>query len=169
MKLYRSLFAKYRSSRLMQLRMVPMIDVVFLLLVFFLLSANFRSQEGFLPAELPQYLEQAQRLEMEPLLIYLASQPDGSCRVQIGSERVFDVSSPTTFNQDDPAGGSVDTLIDFQQLGREIQTVIASQGRTISDPVKLVPTSRTKWDHVVKTYNALWQINLRNVIFAMVD
>ena len=33
-----------QATRRMQLQMVPMIDVVFLLLIFLLLSANFRSK-----------------------------------------------------------------------------------------------------------------------------
>ena len=65
------LHRKRMQSRRMQLRMVPMIDVVFLLLVFFLLTANFRSKEGFLPAELPRHVVHAEVMELEPLALRL--------------------------------------------------------------------------------------------------
>ena len=35
------------------LSMASMIDVVFLLLIFFLLTVNFRAREGYLPSRLP--------------------------------------------------------------------------------------------------------------------
>jgi biopolymer transport protein ExbD len=102
------------------LNLVPMIDVVFLLMIFFLLSANFRGNEGFLPAD------------------------------------SFVI---------DPA----DDASDFQTLARRLSRVLADQGRRADDPVKLVPDWHTRWDHVVKAYDALWKINLTNVVFALVE
>ena len=140
----------------MQLRMAPLIDVVFLLLVFFLLVANFRSREGFLPAELPRQVVHTEVMEMEPLQLFLNSLADGSCEVQIGAATTFVVKAAREEG-------------DFTQLGRELKQVLAEQGRSFDDPVKLIPTRQTRWDHVVKAYDALWQINLRHIIFALVD
>jgi biopolymer transport protein ExbD len=135
---------------------VPMIDVVFLLLIFFMLSANLRGNEGFLPAMLPQTGSGHKTMEMEPLLIYLSSQPDGSCQVQIGRIESFVVQPG--INQ-----------ADFQALGERLSRILARQGRRLDDPIKLAPGWNTRWDDVVKAYDALWRINLTNIIFAEVE
>jgi len=153
---YRLRHRKRPQSRRMQLRMVPMIDVVFLLLVFFLLTANFRSREGFLPAELPRHLVHAEVMELEPLLLKLESLADGTCKVQIGQ------TSPFLVEPQQSGDG-------FALLSSRLEGVLRDQGRHLDDPVKLVPAEHTKWDHVVKAYDAMWQINLHNIIFAMVD
>jgi len=136
--------------------MVPLIDVVFLLLTFFLLTANFRSQEAFLPVQLPQQATGSVNLEIEPLFIYIESQSDGDCRVQIGDiEEIILPLSPG-------ASG-------FDGFSRRLGEILNNLHRTVQDPVKLVPTPTTKWDHVVKTYDALGRLNLTNIIFTFVD
>ncbi len=155
MKYYRPIRKRFVPPTRMQVRMIPMIDVVFLLLIFFLLTANFRPREGFLPAELPRQITRSELVELEPLLVYLHSRPDGSCEVDIG-DATFTIVSPKE-------GG------DFSSLGVELLKVINRQGRKLDDPVKLVPNSHTKWDHVVKTYDTLWQLDLRNIIFTLVE
>jgi len=142
------------AARGMQLRMVPMIDVVFLLLIFFLLSANFRGKEGFLPAELPRQITHSRQMEMDPLLLRVTSQPDGSCRIQIGPQPAILIEPRTET---------------FDAVSRELQKVLSDQGRRLDDPIKILPTEHTKWDHVVKTYDAIWQINAHNIIFAAVQ
>ncbi len=139
-----------RQSGKPQLRMVPMIDVVFLLLIFFLLTANFRSKEGFLPAELPQQNTAETISEIEPLAVII--QPQGSlCQVRVGSEKLL-------LSHDQ-----------FNLLSRTVQDVLHKEGRRLSDPVKLAPTAQTNWDYVVKAYDALWQAGLNNIIFARAD
>jgi biopolymer transport protein ExbD len=156
MRNLRFLPSSLKSRTRMQMRMVPMIDVVFLLLVFFLLAANYRSREGFLPSELPRQETAAESAELEPLFVYLHSRADGACEVDIGSEISF-VIGPAS------EGG------DFSVLGRELLNVIKEQHRSLDDAVKLVPGSDTKWDHVVKAYDAMWQIELRQIIFAVAE
>ncbi|OPZ97084.1 MAG: Biopolymer transport protein ExbD/TolR [Planctomycetes bacterium ADurb.Bin412] len=143
-----------QATRRMQLQMVPMIDVVFLLLIFFLLSANFRSKEGFLPAELPRQIVHGRQMEMEPLLLRVTSQADGGCRIQIGPQPAILI---------EPQAET------FDALSRKLQTVLSDQGRRLDDPIKILPTEHTKWDHVVKTYDAIWQINAHTIIFAAVQ
>jgi len=153
-QLYLPLRRRQPLTRRMQLQMVPMIDVVFLLLIFFLLSANFRSKEGFLPAELPRQITHSRQMEMEPLLVRVLSQPDGSCRIQIGPEAALTIEP------------EIET---FEAVSRQLQKVLDNQGRHLDDPIKIVPAISTKWDHVVKTYDAIWQINAHNIIFAAVQ
>ena len=140
----------------MQIRMAPMIDVVFLLLIYFLLAANFRPAEGFLPSELPRQITRQDIIELEPLNIYVHSLADGGCQI--------DVDTAESLTIEPQASGD-----GFAAAGKYIQTVLADRGRKLEDPVKIIPNRRTKWQHVVKTYDTLWKIKLRNIIFAMVD
>ena len=163
---------RYRSHRgqpRIQLLLVPMIDIVFLLLTFFLLTASFRPAEAFLPAELPGgAAADTEVMELEPLLIFLESLPDGRCLVQIGDEVEFEV-----VDQSAKAGqlGAEQwpEQISFEQLPELIRRVLRDQHRSSDDPVKLVPQRQTNWDHVLKTYHALWRLNLTNIIFAIVE
>ncbi len=151
---YSPLRRRRQATRRMQLQMVPMIDVVFLLLIFFLLSANFRSKEGFLPAELPRQIVHGRQMEMEPLLLRVTSQADGGCRIQIGAQAALVI---------EPQAET------FDAVSRELQKVLSGQGRRLDDPIKILPTEHTKWDHVVKVYDAIWQINAHHIIFAAVQ
>jgi len=146
-----------RAAQSVRLLLVPLIDVVFLLLVFFLLTANFRAREGFLPADLPRRSVPSRQIELEPLLIRLGTLADGRCQVQIGSELPFVVETD--------AGEGVG----FTMLTKQVAEVLRQQGRTGDDPVKIMPARQTRWGHVAKAYDALWQLNLNNIIFTMVE
>jgi len=150
----RSLTGRRRGRTPLRLAIVPMIDIVFLLLVFFLVTASFRGQEGFLPAELPRRVEES-LAELEPLEVRLACQPQGGTLVQIGGDAAFLVGRQP--------GES------FDILGVRLVEVLASQGRTTRDPVKLIPEAGTKWEQVVQAYDVLWRRGLSNVIFAIVE
>lgn len=134
----------------LQLRMAPLIDVVFLLLVFFLLTASFRSQEGILPIELPK-LGLGPAVEMEPLDVHLQTESESICVVQIGADTVCEIDASR------PEG--------FAVLARELQAVLVDQGRRLQDPIRLHCTSLTRWDHVVKAYDTLCALQVENVIF----
>jgi len=146
---YHPLRPKRVAGSGVQLRMAPMIDVVFLLLIFFLLTANFRSKEGFLPAELPKQVTRAAQMEQVPLELWLESQTDGRCEVQIGLDERFIIS-------------------DFDETFTErLKKVLAAQGRSVRDPVKFMPSGATTWDHVVKAYDALWELELEQIVFVL--
>ncbi|MCK5114707.1 MAG: biopolymer transporter ExbD [Phycisphaerae bacterium] len=163
---------RYRSHRgrpRIQLLLVPMIDIVFLLLTFFLLTASFRPAEAFLPAELPGgSVADAELMELEPLLIFLESLPDGRCLIQIGDEVEFEVVDQSAA-AGQLGGEQLPVQISFEQLPRQVDLVLKQQHRASDDPVKLVPQRQTNWDHVLKTYHALWRLNLTNIIFAIVE
>ena len=172
---------RYRSHRgrpRIQLLLVPMIDIVFLLLTFFLLTASFRPAEAFLPAELPGGVAaEAEVMELEPLLIFLDSRPNGGCLVQIGDDVEFEVVGQSAKvgrlgAEQWPEQVDFEQLpeqISFEQLPELIRQVLRDQHRSSDDPVKLVPQRQTNWDHVLKTYHALWRLNLTNIIFAIVE
>ena len=144
------------AGRSLQLQMVSMIDVVFLLLVFFLLTANFRSREGFLPAELPRRITRAELAVIEPLELVIATLANGQCQVSVAGEGGF------VFRSDSNGGG-------FAQLLEQLQQTLATQKRYAEDPIKLRPLTHTRWDHVVQTYDVIRQLDLQNVIFAVAN
>ena len=153
-KTFRAFLSRRREKKKLQLRMVTLIDVVFLLLIFFLLTANFRAKEGFLPADLPREVRTAVISEVEPLPLRLESQSDGSCQIRIGRDQLLTVAAK------DEKGG-------FAELQTRLNAVLETQRRRRTDPIRLMPTAKTSWDHVVRTYDVLWQLNLNNIIFSL--
>jgi biopolymer transport protein ExbD len=64
--------------------MAPMIDMIFLLLIFFLVAAKWRPQEDFLPLQLPAAQARPSALgKPEPLILHIFATKTG-CKVQIG-------------------------------------------------------------------------------------
>ncbi len=127
-----------------------MIDVVFLLLVFFLLSANFRPKEGFLLTELPRRITRSQGSEVEPMVINLTSRFDGSCLIEI------DGCEPVAV----PAGSG-----GFAELGDKLLMINHQKGRNVDDPIKISPGTGTNWGHTVKLYDSLCRKHFSNIIF----
>ena len=62
-----------------ELNMAPMIDIVFLLLIFFMCTSSFNENEGQLPAQMPQTSLQGRKLieDFDPVRITLRSTPGG--------------------------------------------------------------------------------------------
>ena len=143
-----------RAGTRLQLRMIPLIDVMFLLLIFFMLTTNFRSREGFLPAVLPQPVRSGPATPREPLNVLLESGGDGGCLVRVGTAAI--------------ALPARNGRADFAPLRERLGAILTQDGRHTQDPIKLIPAARTKWDHVVRTYDALWQAGMENIIFAIV-
>ena len=80
--IFNGIFPGRKSS--FTLRMAPMIDMVFLLLIFFLVAAKWRPKENFLPLQLPTAHAQDTTLgRPEPLIIHISAKQTG-CQVQIG-------------------------------------------------------------------------------------
>ena len=109
-----------------------------------------------MPADLPRQTTSSDIVELEPLLVYLHSRPDGACQIDIGQSIGFTIPPAQQHG-------------DFAALGNNLQKIISTQGRRLDDPVKLIPNRNTKWEHVVKAYDAMWQIKLSNIIFATVE
>lgn len=70
--IHQEIFARVFGNRKrgLSIRMVPMIDMIFLLLIFFLVAAKFRPEEDFLPLQMPAAAGEQQRTgKPEPLVI----------------------------------------------------------------------------------------------------
>jgi len=144
------------ARRPFALRSTAMIDMVFLLLIFFLVSAKWRPAEDFLPLQLPAaqaYSHSA--VKPEPLVISIFETQTG-CQVRLAQFEHIDITEENL-------------QADLAALLRQINTVLSSQKRTASDPVELVCAARVKWDHVAKIYNCLCGAGLTDITFIMTE
>ena len=120
-------FKKLHSRRRtgLGLRMTALVDVIFLLLIFFLLTAKFRPQENFLPVRLPTAQADTARLgRVEPLLLYLFESKTG-CEAQIGMVATIRIDDKT-----------VDS--DLASFAEKTAEVLKMQKRLLRHKIKFV-------------------------------
>ncbi len=138
----------------MQLNLTAMIDVVFLLLVYFIVTVNFAADEGVLTGAIPQRTgeSQASDLPRRPIRLLLQAQGDTGCVVRVSSQLQvtsdFDVvASLLMQSQWNPP------------LGRK--------GIFKPDhPVVVDASEAVRWQHVVNAFNAAVRAGYANVSFA---
>ena len=134
------------------LRMTPMIDVIFLLLTFFVLTAKFRSPEQSLPLALPANESKRPGI-VEPLQIIISDTQTG-CMVQIAGVETVSIE------ESEPEEG---LALFTQKLGG----VLKIQKRNASDPIELICGEDTKWDYLVKIYNILYSSGANDITFGI--
>lgn len=135
----------------MQPNFTSMIDVIFQLLIYFVVTANFTMEEGVLTARLPQ---------------------DGNAPV----EKTLEPPDPPLFIAIDSAGldhyqikleGFPETPNDFAGLGRLMKDLAVSR---VFDPEKkpiiIKPKGQVRWQHVVNAFNAAISAEYKKVSFA---
>lgn len=133
--------------------MTPMIDVIFLLLTFFLLTANFRTPEDFLPLNLPSNSQAQMPSVIEPLGIKIASNPDG-IDIHIANAATVKVQQ-NNINHD---------LADFSETFRNI---LKTRKRRPQDPIEIQCEDEVTWNYLVKVYHILNAFGIDNVTFAI--
>lgn len=145
-----------RGSRGFSLRMAPMIDVIFLLLIFFVVAAKWRPQEDFLPFRLPAAgaaVPMAGRVE--PLRLHVAPAENG-CMVYINESETIQLHDEG-FNEG------------LAQMMQRMQQIMVSQKRTTSDPVEIICDREVRWENVARVYNLLCSAGLNDVTFEMTE
>jgi len=138
-------------ARLMSLNLTPMIDVVFLLLFFFLTVSRFRGTEGMLPAQLPAEAPavstEIPRMPIQIRFLTSAATPS-ICRVTV-----------------DPFEDIV--AVPIEQLALTLNEIRQSRpGFDADTPVHLLAGDDVQWDHVVNAYNAALAARYEKVFFA---
>lgn len=156
--LQRDIFESLGSGRrrAFSLQMAPMIDLIFLLLIFFLVAAKWRPEENFLPLQLST--AEAQTVEVgkvEPLVVHIRAVRNG-CDVQIGRERVARI-------QDDNLETGMIALME------ETRQCLLEQKRFAADPIEIVCDEAVKWDHLAKIYNVFFGAGLTDITFRMTE
>ncbi len=130
--------------------MVPLIDVVFLLLIFFIMTINFQPLEGFMPAELPGSQRVDEVSEVDPLIFYIDTTDNGSCKVMFAGKTV------TIGNEN----------TDFSTFANVTEAVMQEYRRNSSDPVMLVDINQASWQHMMNMYDTLVSLGYKNIILS---
>lgn len=150
------------------LRMAPMIDMIFLLLIFFLVTAKWRPKEDFLPLQLPVAIAGVRTMvKPEPLIIQISatdagpprlarSSGEAGCRVQIGSSYIVDI----------PAQNPDEGLVVLMEQTRQC---LLEQKRYAADPVEIICGGEVKWEYLAKIYNVLFGMGLTDITFRMTE
>jgi biopolymer transport protein ExbD len=125
-----------------------MIDVTFLLLIFFLVTTTFREAEGYFRSQLPRDSgASGSTLPISPVVVRLApGDPEGiTCAI-----RVDNVAHP-------PA--------DFDALAAMLLDLQNRPGFDNETPVVIMANDDLPWNHVVDGWNAAVRANCKSIMF----
>ncbi len=143
---------RHRGNVKMQLNLTSMIDVVFQLLIYFVVTATFIIDEGLLAAKLPTGPG-----EPKPI-------------PELARDSKIFVRSVDRYNyQINIEGyGRVEGFDELQRILKEFQVGSGSPAAYLKqdDPVKIIPDRDVMWQHVVNTFNAARAAKYTNVTFA---
>ncbi|MHC5111173.1 MAG: ExbD/TolR family protein [Planctomycetota bacterium] len=129
--------------------LAPMIDVTFLLLIFFLVSTTFERAEGVFTSPMPNQGAGPQvNLPLEPIVIRLSAPQGDAPGVVIKVDHVGQQPA-------DPG-----------ELVSVIKGMHAQPGFDTDTPVAIVSDYDVVWDHVVDVWNAALRAGCTKVAFA---
>jgi len=140
-----------RELTALTLNLVPMIDVVFQLIIFFVVANTFERAEGILPSRLPRQSGLANQVASPiiPIVIDLEQTGDGPTDYVIRVERF--VNTPTTFNE----------------LAAFLRDVQSHPGFDDETPVVIRAANDVLWDHVVGCWNAAVRAKYKSISFGL--
>ncbi len=129
--------------------LAPMIDVTFLLLIFFLVTTTFERAEGILASDLPEAGPvQAVPLPISPIVIRLTQQGLGHDDFVIRIDRFEHAPQ------------------DLEALPAFLRQIQQQPGFDKQTPVVIVAGNEVRWDHVVGCWNAALRAGCTRVAFA---
>lgn len=124
----------------MQLNLTSMIDIVFQLLIYFIVTASFVMDEGLLNANLPQTGGQASPLDPKAIEIKVFSEGQNNTTPRIEVLGVL-------------PGGRPYVTTDFEALLTELSALKKSDIYSKSK-ILLKIDDRTRWEHTTNAFNA---------------
>ena len=133
----------HRGPTNLTIRMTPLIDVIFLLLIFFIMTIQFKRPEGVLANRLPEKSGQSVTQQQDWEIVRL--------RISLG---ITDGDMPAVLLQDREVR-SYEELYGFLSM--------------LPDDVLLVvePQARVPYRHVIGVYNACLKAEKHNIVFSM--
>ncbi|MEK6797473.1 MAG: biopolymer transporter ExbD [Planctomycetota bacterium] len=129
-------------------RFAPMIDLSFLLLIFFMTTTRFAQPEGLLSSRMQARASSGVALPFSPIVIRLTATGPADADVALAVDRF------------EGAPQALPKLPDFL---RSIQT---QPGFDRDTPVVLVGADEVRWDHVVGAWNAALRAGFKSIAFA---
>ena len=128
--------------------LAPMIDVTFLLLIFFLVTTTFERAEGIIASDLPEVgAVPAVPLPISPIVLRIGQSGPGHDDYAISVDRFEDVPQ------------------DFSDLPDFLRQIRQQPGFDRQTPVVIVAENDVRWDHVVNCWNAVLKAGCRRVAF----
>ena len=145
-----------RQTPRVGLNLTPMIDVVFQLLIYFLLATNFALGEQVFRMDLPErggssMINDPFDMPEEPLRIRVLSLDPQRERISL--------SLP-------PQYPGPDGLEDLERFLRESRSGSEASLFLEDHPIEIVPAPDTRWEHVVDVFNAVIRAGYRSVHFS---
>lgn len=135
----------------MALNLTSMIDVIFLLLIFFVVTASFTLGEGIITAKLPQGTGTGQSSDPPSLPLNIIVSAAGQHGYRLELE------------------GYAATPMDFRQLHDQLVAIQYDESRNRTagthkpdDPVVITPAGAVRWQHVVDVINAVVRARYTN-------
>jgi len=144
------------------LRMAPLIDMMFLLLIFLLLAAKFGPQEDYLPMRLPaaQGSQVGQMVDTggphRDRLSFFITPTETGCAVQIGELEPISVKDSNS-------------QADLAALLEKIRETLVAQQRSADDPVEIICDKHVRWEHVARIYSLFCSAALTDITFRMTE
>ncbi len=164
------------TSPPMRMNLTSMIDVIFLILIYFVVTASFAVGEGVITAKMPQAIEgQAAGLPPQiPLRIKVIAVGRTGYRIELpgfgGVGEIFPGSLPGAQGETKGKlpgglpGGDFSELALF--LKRMQYSSVNPEGLYRADaPVVIEPEGRVRWQHVVNAFHAAVTAQYKNVRF----
>ena len=141
--------AAKNRTRVMTVNMTPMIDVVFNLLIYFVLTASFAAPEGLFESKMPRShgLQPDRQVPISPLRVRIDQSASLGSTVGLQVEGF----SPNPSN--------------FQELADLLKQVQKVGGYSEKTPVIIAPKDEVPWDAVVNAYNAAVRAAYSNINF----
>jgi len=150
---HRKAHADRRGGNLQPLRLTAMLDVCFLLLVFFILTASFAVGEGILPAEMP--VGPGPRATPTPdhnipLILHLRDLGGDAVLIELAGQRA--------------------ALADFAELHHALRRLQHRPDNPhgafdATSPVILQPDATVPWGHTVNAFNAAVRAGYKDIRF----
>ena len=139
--------------------MTPMIDIIFLLLTFFVLTANFRLPEDFLSLKLPAATAATHNFAVITPYRIDISAVNAGCVIKFGSGQSQEqiTIKNTTVNSD------------LAVFASSLSPALAMGKRTADDPVEISCADDVRWDNLVKIYNIINALGIQDVTFKLND
>lgn len=146
-----------RSSTIGAINLAPMMDVMFNLLIFFLVATTFKLPEGLLQARLPRTQgissKQQSIVPLVPIKIFLDSKDSKVPLIRVNSTIRTDAAS-------------LIIIEGFEQLHNLLQQILQKPGISRNTPIIIAAKPQTSWDLVVNAYNTAVRTEFKHVVFA---
>lgn len=132
----------------LSLNLAPMIDVTFLLLIFFSVTTTFKRAEGYLGARLPTDAGRPTvALPISPVVVRVQQFGTGPDEYRLRIDQFVD--APATFGD----------------LTRMLKDIQGNPGFDETTPVVIAAEPEVAWDHVVNCWNAALRAGCKNIAF----